>query len=110
MKKTRGRSVKTALPYIVAAAIGVLIAYLVVVVYVFPVDPDVVTPAVPSVVGETFEAASTKLANAGFLAAQGDVRKSSTGVPGTVLEQSPAGGTRLKVGSKVLLHTIAPSK
>ena len=106
----RRRPLPKAVPYLIAAATGILLAYLVVVIFIFPVDPDVVTPEVPMVVGETFDAASTKLANAGFLATQGEVRKVKAGAPGTVLEQVPAGGTRQKVGSKIVLHTIAPSK
>ncbi len=104
------RPLPKAVPYLIAAAIGVLLAYLVVVIFIFPTDPDLVTPEVPTVVGETFDGASTKLANAGFLATQGEVRQVKSGAPGTVLKQVPAGGTRQRAGSKVLLHTIAPSK
>ena len=106
----RGHAFRKVLPWLTAAAIGMLLAYMVVVLYVFPIDPDLVTPEVPAVVGDTFEAASSKLAGAGFMATRGDVRKSKSGAPGTVLEQDPAGGTRHKVGSKVILHTVAPPK
>jgi beta-lactam-binding protein with PASTA domain len=109
-RSKRRSGFRGALPYVVAAAAGALAAYLIVVLYVFPTDPDLVTPVVPSVVGEPFEAAATKLSNAGFLATQGEARPSKAGRVGTVLEQVPAAGTRSKVGSKVVLHTVAPSK
>ena len=96
-----------AAPYIVATLLGVVIAYLVVVLYIFPVDPDTATPEVPSVVGVSFEEAEKTLTDAGFVAVRGEIRAGSAkgDTVARVLEQVPSAGTRQQVGSKVTLHT-----
>jgi beta-lactam-binding protein with PASTA domain len=93
-----------------AAASGVLIAYLLVVYYVFPVDPDVVTPAVPEVVGVKFDEAERKLLEAGFAVTRGEVRNVKGMAAGVVVEQIPRGGTRQPAGTKVTLHMNASSR
>jgi eukaryotic-like serine/threonine-protein kinase len=56
---------------------------------------------VPPVVGETFDTAQTQLQNEGFAVNQ--VQELSAKKAGTVLRQDPLGGTKLKVGSTVML-------
>ncbi|MDD5922518.1 MAG: Stk1 family PASTA domain-containing Ser/Thr kinase [Eubacteriales bacterium] len=61
-------------------------------------------PAVPNVVGETYEEAKSDLEAAGFTVTQGDSIPSDTVAEGSVAKQSPAGGKHAKKGSEVKLY------
>jgi eukaryotic-like serine/threonine-protein kinase len=95
---------RRALPYAVVAAFGFLVAYLIVAFFLFPVEiiPD--DEVVPNVVGSSYEEASQRLSAAGFRAARGETRMHATVPARTVLEQAPAGGSRQRSGTVIVLH------
>jgi eukaryotic-like serine/threonine-protein kinase len=99
----RGRS-RRALPYLIAAAGGFLIAYLIVAFVIFPADiiPD--DAVVPNVVNMAYDDASRTLAKAGFKAERGESRFHASAPGRTVLQQEPAAGSREKTGTVVVLH------
>ena len=95
---------RRALPYLIAATGGFLIAYLVVAFAIFPAEiiPD--DAVVPNVVGDSYEDAVRTLARAGFTAQRGESRFSPTAAARQVLQQDPPGGSREKRGTVVALH------
>jgi serine/threonine-protein kinase len=99
----RGRS-RRALPYLIAAAGGFLIAYLIVAFVIFPADiiPD--DAVVPNVVNTSLDDATRTLARAGFKAERGESRFHATAPGRTVLQQEPPAGSREKRGTSVTLH------
>jgi beta-lactam-binding protein with PASTA domain len=97
-------------PFVASGAAGVLVAYLIVVYLVFPIDPDVATPVVPSVTGVTFDAAEQKLTQLGFTAERGEVRRARGKAADIVLEQEPPAGMRQRAGSRIVLHVSAPPR
>ncbi len=101
--KWRARS-RRALPYLIAATGGFLIAYLVVAFVIFPAEiiPD--DAVVPSVVGDAYEDAVKTLSRAGFMGQRGESRFSPTAAARQVLQQDPPGGSREKRGTAVTLH------
>ena len=101
--KWRARS-RRALPYLIAATGGFLIAYMVVAFVIFPAEiiPD--DAVVPNVVGDTYDQAVKTLSQAGFTAQRGESRFSPTAAARQVLQQEPPGGSREKRGSVVTLH------
>ncbi|GAC1513859.1 MAG: hypothetical protein NVS1B4_00170 [Gemmatimonadaceae bacterium] len=94
---------RQSLPYIIAAAGGFLLAYLVVAFFIFPGDIIANDAPVPNVAGMRYDEAKGKLATAGFLSAQGEARYDATVPKGTVLHQNPAPGSRETRGMKVIL-------
>jgi beta-lactam-binding protein with PASTA domain len=99
----RGRS-RRALPYLIAATSGFLIAYMVVAFVIFPADiiPD--DAIVPSVVNSSFDDATRMLSRAGFKAQRGESRFHATAPGRTVLQQEPPAGSREKTGTMITLH------
>ena len=96
---TRWRfSVRSALPYAVAAAAGFLLAYVLVYLFVFPshLVPD--DRPVPDVRGQLADDAERALRAAGFAPQDGGRRVNASVPPGTVLEQSPAPATEKPAG------------
>ena len=95
------------LPYMIAAAAGFLLAYLVVFLFVFPdrVVPD--DGSVPGVVGLDYADAERRLAVAGYEADVGLRRFNATAPQNVVLSQSPSPGTALARGMKVTLDVSA---
>ena len=93
------------LPYLLAAAGGFLVAYLVAFLFVFrtPLVPDEVK--LPSVSGLYLDDAVRRLRVAGFDGHQGESRYHPTAPQGTVLDQDPPAGTMLPRGSNVVLST-----
>ena len=77
------------LPYVISAAAGFLLAYLIVAFFVFPsgIVPD--EQRVPNVVGMALEDAQTTLGRAGFKGAIGEQRFNATAPPNVVLQQTP---------------------
>ena len=98
---------RRALPYLIAAAAGFLIAYLVVAFVIFPADiiPD--DALVPNVVDRPYDDAAQILSRAGFKAQRGEQRFHASKPGRTVLEQDPAPGSREKRGTVILLHVSA---
>src|SRR3954470_3181773 len=94
---------RRALPYLIAAAGGFLLAYTAVFLFAFPAQvlPD--DGILPNVVGKTFEDASAVLQKAGFPAQQGDSRFTKNTPPNVVLQEDPPAGSRQKRGTTVVL-------
>src|SRR2546423_6883958 len=101
---------RRALPYLIAAAGGFLIAYAVVFLLAFPAQglPD--DGILPNVVGKTFEDASAILQKAGFPAQQGDTRFTKNIAANIVLQEDPPAGSRQKRGINVVLVLSAGQK
>ena len=99
----RARS-RRALPYLIAATGGFLIAYLVVAFVIFPAEiiPD--DAVVPNVVGDSYDEAVRTLSRAGFTGQRGESRFSPTAAARQVLQQEPPGGSREKRGTVITLH------
>ena len=94
---------KRAFPYLLVAAGGFLIAYLLLFFFAFPADvlPD--DGRIPRVVGKSYDEASAMLEEAGFKALRGQVRFHRTTPADVVLEQDPAAGSLQKRGAEVTL-------
>ena len=95
---------RRALPYLIAATSGFLIAYMVVAFVIFPADiiPD--DAVVPSVVNLSFDDATRTLARAGFKTQRGESRFHASAPGRTVLQQEPPAGSREKTGTVITLH------
>lgn len=105
------RAARRSLPYAGAAIAGFVAAYLIVARFVFP--PDVQRDVrVPDVIGLQFNEAVLQLANAGLHGVRGEERNHDAAPKGTVLSQSPVGGTRdVQQGSTVQLAvSIGPTR
>ncbi|MBA3890127.1 MAG: PASTA domain-containing protein [Gemmatimonadaceae bacterium] len=97
-------SMRRLFAYLVVAVAGFMLMYLVAAFVVFPsggVIPE--DGAVPAVTGLPVESAMTELRRAGFQPEQGETRFHPSAPKGTVLEQSPPGGAKELMGSKVTL-------
>lgn len=94
-------------PYLVAAAGGFLIAYLLVYFFVFPTSlvPD--DANVPNVVGLLRDDAARRLRAAGFEAARGEEVFHAAAPKTTVLRQEPGPGGVESKGTKVILDVSA---
>ena len=99
----RGRS-RRALPYLIAATTGFLIAYLIVAFVIFPADiiPD--DAIVPGVVGVSYSEAVRTLSQAGFKAERGETRFHASAPTQQVLQQEPTAGSRERTGTSIKLH------
>jgi beta-lactam-binding protein with PASTA domain len=110
-------SFRPALPFVIASTTGVVLAWLLVALYVFPVDPSA-APEVPNVVGDSFEDAQLKLLQAGFTVERGGTGDTLTrsqppkanaagkgNAPDKVAQQKPEAGSRQRVGTKIVLYT-----
>jgi len=94
---------RRALPYLIVAVGGFLIAYLAIFLFAFPAEvlPD--DGVLPNVVGLTFADAQATLEKAGFHAQQGETRFHKTVREGVVLQEDPPAGSRQKRGIDVVL-------
>lgn len=101
---------RRALPYLIAAAGGFLIAYTAVFLFAFPAQvlPD--DGILPNVVGKKFEDASSILQKAGFPAQQGESRFHRSIPANVVLQEDPPAGSRQKRGTPVVLALSAGQK
>lgn len=101
------RSLRRAMPYFIAAALGFTAAYVVIAVAVFPANsgPDDIT--VPSLTGMTIDDATKRLEKVGFKLKQGSSRPSEGAPAGTIIEQTPLGGTVSRPGTTVSVVTSA---
>jgi serine/threonine-protein kinase len=95
---------RRALPYLIAATGGFLIAYMLVAFFLFPADiiPD--DAVVPNVVNTSFDDATRTLARVGFKSQRGESRFHPSAPGRTVLQQEPPAGTREKTGTMITLH------
>jgi serine/threonine-protein kinase len=101
---------RRALPYLIAAVGGFLLAYVAVFLFAFPAEvlPD--DGILPKVVGKTFEDASAILQKTGFVAQQGESRYHKNIPANIVLQQDPPAGSRQKRGTSVVLALSAGQK
>jgi serine/threonine-protein kinase len=101
---------RRALPYLIAAVGGFLIAYVAVFLFAFPAEvlPD--DGVLPNVVGKTFENASAILQKAGFPAQRGEIRYHKNIAANVVLQEDPPAGSRQKRGTTVVLALSAGQK
>ena len=95
---------RRALPYLITATGGFVIAYMIVAFVIFPAEiiPD--DAIVPSVVNSSYDDAARVLSRAGFRAQRGEQRFHGTAPARTVLQQDPPAGSREKSGTVVTLH------
>jgi len=98
----RGR-LRRFLPYLIALISGFLIAYLVVAFFVFPAGVIPQEVRVPNVIGLTYSDAASQLQQRGFTAERGETRFHNAAPKGTVLDQTPAPGSREAANAKVTL-------
>lgn len=80
---------RRSIPYLVTAAGGFLLAYVIIAFFVFPPQLVSTDETVPGVVGLSFEEAAERLSRAGFSIETGESRYHGSAPPGTVLTQSP---------------------
>ena len=94
-----------AMPYLVAAALGFASAYVVIAVAVFPGGGSHDDVTVPSLTGMTVDDATRRLAKLGLRLTQGGARPSAGAPAGSIIEQSPLGGTISHAGETVTITT-----
>ena len=94
-------------PYVLVAAGGFAAAYLVVMIFVFPLGGEPADAKVPNVLGLTFDEAATRLTAAGFRAQQGESRFNVGSPKSTVLTETPAPGSMAVKGARILMDVSA---
>jgi eukaryotic-like serine/threonine-protein kinase len=94
---------RRSLPYAIAIIGGFLLAYLVVAFLIFPSGVIPRDIKVPSVTGLPFDDAVRRLAERGLRGVKGEQRFHEASPKGTVLEQSPAAGSRDVEGTQITL-------
>ena len=100
--KWRGRA-RSLLPYVVTAAAGFALAYLIVALFIFPKQLVSSDTSVPSVIGMSYDEANRLLDDEGFRVTTREQRFHQSAPQGTVLEQSPPPGSREPRGTTVAL-------
>lgn len=98
----RGRA-RSLLPYLVTAAAGFALAYLIVALFIFPKQLVSSDTTVPSVIGMTSDEASRRLDEAGFRVSTREQRYHQSAPVGSVLEQTPPAGSREPRGTTIAL-------
>src|SRR6476469_516155 len=101
---------RRALPYLIAAVGGFLIAYVAIFFFAFPAEVVPDDGILPNVVGKTYQDASALLQKAGFPAQQGETRFHRTIPANVVLQEDPPAGSRQKRGTTVVLALSAGQK
>ncbi|HET7585805.1 MAG TPA: PASTA domain-containing protein [Gemmatimonadaceae bacterium] len=98
------RTARRALPFVVTAVGGFVLAYLIVAFFVFP--PQLVSSdaEIPNVVGLSYDSASKQLEAAGFDPSKGPSRFHDSAPAGTVLGQDPPPGSTEARGTRVTLE------
>ncbi len=96
-------SARRSLPYLVTAAGGFLLAYVIIAFFVFPPQLVSTDQSVPNVVGLSLEEAADRLSRAGFSVETGESRYHGSAPPGTVLSQSPVPNAIEARGASILL-------
>lgn len=98
---------RRALPYLIVAVGGFLIAYLAIFLFAFPAEVIPDDGILPNVVGLSFPDAQIALEKSGFHARQADTRYHKSIREGVVLQEDPPAGSRQKRGMDVLLAISA---
>ncbi len=101
------RRIRRLAPYLGVCAGGFALAWLVVVIFVFPVRGQPPEAKVPNVLGLTFDEAATRLTTAGFRAQQGESRYNVGSPRSTVLSETPGPGTATPKGTRIVLDVSA---
>lgn len=104
---SRRAELRRFVPYVIAAVGGFLVAYLAMFLLLSPGELTSDEGKVPNVVGMQVEEAGRQLEAAGYAAARGDARFHATAPEGSVLRQTPVGGSREVRGAKVVLEVSA---
>lgn len=91
------------LPYLIAAAAGFLLAYLIVAFFIFPAGLLPNELRVPNVIGLSLEEAQTQLGRVGFKGRIGEERFNATSPKNTVLQQTPPAGSIEAEGTTVVM-------
>jgi eukaryotic-like serine/threonine-protein kinase len=102
-----GRSLRRALPYVGAGVGSFVLAYLVVLIFVFPIRGEPEEAKVPNVLGLSFDDAATRLNAVGFRAEQGESEYNVGSPRSTVLTQTPAPGSSAAKGTRIVLDVSA---
>jgi len=98
---------RSAFPYLLTAAGGFLIAYLLIFLFAFPAEVIPDDAKMPNVVGLMYSDAAQRIEKAGFQAVQGESRFHPRAPEGTVLQQDPPAGSSQKRGIDVRLAVSA---
>ena len=100
-------SSRRAFPYLLTAAGGFLLAYLLIFLFAFPAEVIPDDADVPNVVGLMYSDAARRIEKAGFQAVQGESRFHPRAAEGTVLQQDPPAESSQKRGIDVRLAVSA---
>src|SRR5215469_1290769 len=100
-------SLRRVLPYLGAGVGGFALAYLFVLIFVFPIRGQPEDAKVPNVLGLSFDDAATRLNAVGFRAQQGESRYNVGSPRNTVLSQTPGPATAAPKGSRIVLDVSA---
>lgn len=98
---------RRAFPYLITAAGGFLLAYVLVFLFAFPAEVIPDDADVPNVVGLMYSDAARRIEKAGFQAVQGESRFHARAPEGTVLQQDPPAESSQKRGIDVRLAVSA---
>jgi serine/threonine-protein kinase len=94
---------RRALPFVIIALAGFFVAYMVIVLFVFPSKLITNDNKLPNVMGLRYEDAAQRLSDAGFTPAKGESRYHATAPAGMVLGQNPVPGSIQPKGARVVL-------
>lgn len=98
---------RSAFPYLLTAAAGFLLAYLLIFLFAFPAEVIPDDAKVPNVAGLMYSDAAQRIEKAGFQAVQGESRFHARAQEGTVLQQDPPAESSQKRGIDVRLAVSA---
>lgn len=98
---------RSAFPYLLTAAGGFLLAYVLIFLFAFPADVIPDDADVPNVVGLMYADAAQRIERAGFQAVQGESRFHPRAAEGTILQQDPPAESTQKRGIDVRLAVSA---
>lgn len=98
---------RSAFPYLLTAAGGFLVAYLLIFLFAFPAEVIPDDAKVPNVVGLMYADAARRIEKAGFHTVQGESRFHPRAQEGTVLQQDPPAESTQKRGIDVRLAVSA---
>jgi serine/threonine-protein kinase len=86
---------------------GFALAYLFVLIVVFPIGGQPEAALVPNVLGLTYDEAATRLTAAGFRAQQGESRFNVGSPKSTVLTETPGAATSAAKGTRIIMDVSA---
>ncbi|HEU4989805.1 MAG TPA: PASTA domain-containing protein [Gemmatimonadaceae bacterium] len=100
---TRRTAWQRAWPFLAAAVGGLALAWVLIIVFVFPPGAAPGDATVPNVIGLSFDVASQRLQQAGFKPQRGELRFAEAVPRMSVIQMTPDQGTTQPVGSTVVL-------